>query len=323
MPDLEEKFKFNDLRCGHKFVYDQFSPSMLPETGKYQINIEEILICSLGADVHRSSAFVILRNDKFDLYIYKVILSLEIPEECPKTRLGVQLVRIDHEHIGRDLQQYADSDGDKMQPIAESLQRQKHAKKMRLIPFEKIGVESQQIYSGVVVTGKRPCWIMMALSGGRSCANFIVQEGSEDLVLPPANLNSSNTLRVHPMIVDGQIDAFTALHNVNIPFGFAYINEKGLFRMAQLPIQFTYDNQLPICKVPLGRNANLISYHLPSQTYILGSSSRAVFQIDQARYMAAVAAGVIEAGDELPDSEKKVSGIQDVINDRGIVQLMF
>lgn len=33
--------------------------------------------------------------------------------------------------------------------------------------------------------------------------------------------------------------------------------------------------------------------------------------------MAAVAAGVIADGEELPDSEKKVSGILDVIEDRG------
>ena len=42
-----------------------------------------------------------------------------------------------------------------------------------------------------------------------------------------------------------------------------------------------------------------------------------MFEIDKARYMAAVAAGVIADGEELPDSEKKVSGILDVIEDRG------
>jgi hypothetical protein len=33
--------------------------------------------------------------------------------------------------------------------------------------------------------------------------------------------------------------------------------------------------------------------------------------------MAAVAAGVIDEGDELPDSEKKVSGIADTPQERG------
>ena len=86
--------------------------------------------------------------------------------------------------------------------------------------------------------------------------------------------------------------------------------------MAQLPSHFTYDHEIPICKVPLGRSAHSIAYHIPSQTYVLSSSSRAVFQIDKARYMAAVAAGVIENGAELPEAEKKVSDIQDVIEDR-------
>jgi cleavage and polyadenylation specificity factor subunit 1 len=246
---------------------------------------------------------------------------LDVPADCPKDRLGIQFVRIDHGHIGRELQTYVDSEGDKIQPVGETLQRRKFIKKMHLSPFEKIGASSSQVYKGVVVTGSRPCWIMMALSGEKECTNFIIQDGSEDLVLPPATLNSTNTIRLHPMLVDGPLESFTPIHNVNIPFGFAYINDKGLFRLAQLPLHFTYDHQLPICKVPLGRAAQKIAYHITSQTYILASSSRAVFQIDQARYMAAVAAGVIEEGDELPESEKRVSGIQDIYNERGITDL--
>jgi cleavage and polyadenylation specificity factor subunit 1 len=241
----------------------------------------------------------------------------EIPDDCPSNRLGIQLVRVDHGHIGRELQKYEDSDGDKIQLKEEISHKRKSIKKSHLIPFETIGSKSQQIYKGVVATGPRPCWIMMAISGGQECSNFIMQEGSENNVLPPASTNSSNTIRVHPMLVDGPLESFTPLHNINIPYGFAYINQKGLFRLAHLPLQFTYDHQLPICKVPLERSAQKIAYHLSSQTYVMASSNRAVFQIDQARYMAAVAAGVIEEGDELPESEKKVSGIQDVINDRG------
>jgi hypothetical protein len=56
---------------------------------------------------------------------------------------------------------------------------------------------------------------------------------------------------------------------------------------------------------------------MESQTYVMASSRNVVFQVDKARYSAAVAAGVIQDGDELKPEEKKVSGIQDVIIDRG------
>jgi hypothetical protein len=70
---------------------------------------------------------------------------------------------------------------------------------------------------------------MMASSGGQDVNNFTVLDGHEHRVLPPASLNSSNTIRVHPMVVDGGIDNFTPLHNINIPFGFAYVNEKVMY----------------------------------------------------------------------------------------------
>jgi hypothetical protein len=60
LPDLKIRFKFDDFRCGHKFVNDQYSDKILSETGKYQSQIEEILICPLGADIHRSSTFIIV-----------------------------------------------------------------------------------------------------------------------------------------------------------------------------------------------------------------------------------------------------------------------
>lgn len=96
-----------------------------------------------------------------------------------------------------------------------------------------------------------------------------------------------------------------------------------MFRLCQLSPHFSYDRHWPVCKVPLGRSAHKIAYHSVSETYVLGTSTPTVFEIDKARYMAAVAAGVIADGEELPDSEKKVSGILDVIEDRGFLSIFL
>jgi cleavage and polyadenylation specificity factor subunit 1 len=310
LPDLKLCFEFKNFHLGHKFVQDQ---AIFHEDDSeiYEKSIQEILVLSLGADLQRTSPYLIARNEKSDIMIYKIIPCIEISDRSSKDRLAIQMVRVEHSKITREPQLY-NFDGEKVNSsISES-------KKQKIHPFEKIGALSQQLYAGAFISGKRPFWIMMAHTGGRDCVNIVAEDGCESKILDPAPLNSSNTVRIHPMIVDGPVDSFAPLHNVNIPFGFAYVTDKGLFRLAQLPPQFTYDHEMPICKVMLGRSAHSIAYHMPTQTYALASSTRAVFRIDQARYMAAVAAGVIENGAELPETEKKVSGIEDVIEQRGL-----
>jgi cleavage and polyadenylation specificity factor subunit 1 len=311
LSDLKERFEAKDFHLCHKFLNDRMDHGDY-DNEIFQTPVQEVVVLSLGADPHRACPYIVARNEKSDILIYRIIPNTERIGNTDKDRLGIQLTRIDHSYITRD-PPLSDLEGEKVTTLTEQPKKSR-----RLIPFGKIGALSQQLYAGVMVTGSRPFWIMVAHTGGRECVNFVIEPGKEDHALKPAPLNSSNTVRVHPMIVDGGVECFTALHNVNIPYGFAYVNDKGHFRLAQLPPQFTYDHELPICKVMLGRSAHSLAYHMPSQTYILSTSSRAVFRIDQARYMAAVAAGVIANGDELPDSEKKVSGIQDVIEQRGI-----
>lgn len=278
--------------------------------------IEELAVVNLGSDSYRNYPYVVARTSKSDVYIYRIISSIEHTPGTTEDRLSLRMVRVEHKQIARDLQVYGDGEGDKLNPKDSYSKPPNFIKKSHLIPFDRIGVESEQLYAGLVVTGSRPLWIMMAHSGAREGRQFIVEEGSEDNMLPSAPMNSSNAIRVHPMLVDGPLCAFAPIHNVNVPYGFAYINDMGLFRICQLPPQFSYDRDWPVCKVPLGRSAQKISYHPVSQTYVLATSTPAVFEIDKARYMAAVGAGVIQEGEELPDAEKKVSGIMDVIEVR-------
>ena len=69
--------------------------------------------------------------------------------------------------------------------------------------------------------------------------------------------------------------------------------------------QFNYDYDWAICKVPLGRSAQKVVYHVNSQKHILLTSNDKPFSLEVARYAAAIAAGVIINGDDLPDGEKR------------------
>lgn len=308
---------YYDFRLAPRFVYDHVLMPEELEKGNYPILIEELAVVNLGSDPHRFYPYVIARTQKSDIFIYRIIPSVEHTPGTTEDRLSLRMVRIDYSSISREPQMYADAEGDKLNPIDPKSKPPNFIKKTHLIPFDKIGVEAEQLYAGLVVTGTRPLWIMMAHSGVRKGLEFFDNSGSGERTLPSAKMNSSNAIRVHPMHVDGPLLAFAPIHNVNITFGFAYINEKGQFRICQLPPHFSYDRDWPVCKVPLGRSAQKISYHPVSQTYLLASSTPSVFQIDKAQYMAAIAAGVIKDGEELPEAEKKVSGIMDVIEVRG------
>ncbi|KAJ3160953.1 Cleavage and polyadenylation specificity factor subunit 1 [Geranomyces michiganensis] len=251
-------------------------------------------------------------------------------------RLAIRFVRVAHDHFGRAAQSYSDTDGDKLHPVAPPVHKahsqediilrspvsgddsehppDPHLPPIRqqfLKPFERVGLDGSLIYSGVFMSGPRPCWIMMAGTGGvgpqfqtldlngkpSHCAS------DETLADPPLPVSGKNALRVHPQIVDGAVTAFVSMNNVNVRNGFAYVNHEGLLRICQLPAHFTYDAEWPYCRVPLGRDVHKITYHYPTQTYIASTSQPVPFVLSRAQHAAAVAAGVIEVDDPLPEPE--------------------
>jgi hypothetical protein len=223
-PEIKEVFVFYSLHIGHKFIND--SKGLLgDDQNDFDQLIEEISICSLGADQQRANTYMMLRTDKNDLMIYRIAQTIEYVVGDAIDRLAIQFIKIDHDYISRDLQQYQDSGGDKINPVTTGGSR-KYLKKRAMKPFDQIGASYQQLYSGIFVAGPRPVWIMMGCSGGRDCANFVVTEDGSGNYLPSAPVNSSNTLRVHPMSVDGPVMTFAPIHNPSIPFGFAYVNSK-------------------------------------------------------------------------------------------------
>lgn len=226
LPDLEERFIFYNFRLAPRFVYDHVSEPDDLETGTYPLQIDEILVVDLGSDAYRNYPFVVMRTNKADVFVYRIIPSIEHTPGTNGDRISIRMVRVEQNYISREPQAYADAEGDKLNPIDPPTEPPKFIKKVNLIPFDRIGVEKQQLYAGVVVTGARPVWIMMEYSGVREGAELIIQEGFQDSALPSAPRNASNAIRIHPMLVDGPISSFAPIHNINIPFGFAYINGK-------------------------------------------------------------------------------------------------
>ncbi|KAJ3154030.1 Cleavage and polyadenylation specificity factor subunit 1 [Geranomyces variabilis] len=265
-------------------------------------------------------------------------------------RLAVRFVRVPHDHISRAAQSYTDTDGDKLHPVVPTVHKARSSEDVLIVagddgepspdaqlpptrnqylkPFERVGLDGSLVYSGVFMSGPRPCWIMMAGTGGLG-PQFHKLNLSEDQnktasdkasADPPLPVSGKNALRVHPQIVDGEVTAFAPVNIVNVPNGFAYINHEGFLRICQLPAHFTYDAEWPYCRVPLGRDVHKITYHYSTQTYVASTSQPVPFMLSRAQHAAAVAAGVIEADDPLPEPEgiKRTISPKDEDRDSGM-----
>ncbi|KAJ3110285.1 Cleavage and polyadenylation specificity factor subunit 1 [Phlyctochytrium bullatum] len=239
-----------------------------------------------------------------------------IHRPSPPTRLALRLVRVPHTHLSRELRRYQDTDGDKLNPY-DAPSRGTFVKKHHLRAFEGIagaGAAGAMGYRGVVMTGSRPCWVVAAKEGlqvqGVEALDPLYSEVGANVVgvMPGVRQRGKRAVRVHPCLVDGEMRTFTEFHNVNVPQGFVYVNDKGLLRLCQLPWQFDYDADWPTCRVPLKRTPQKIAYHYESETYVIAASTPVPFRMSKAQHAAAMAAGVIEEGETLDivrDSSKE------------------
>jgi hypothetical protein len=235
---------------------------------------------------------------------------IALSETAPLYRISVRFIRVPHDFFGRSLKDYIDTEGDKVSPVDDAGKPPSFIKKHYLKPFSRIGKPTRSggmSYSGVFMGGPRPCWVMMA-GEGAPLTSLEVVEGSSNpdvAVDPPMNHTGKRALRIHPCVVDGEVLSFTEFHNINIPNGFVYMNGDGLLRLCQLLWQFNYDNDWGICKVPLRRTPHKITYHHHSETYTMAASTPTPFILTKAQHAAAVAAGVMEANEQLPELENK------------------
>lgn len=140
----------------------------------------------------------------------------------------------------------------------------------------------------------------------------------------PGFVGSKRVLRVHPCFVDGEVYGFTEFNHGECRNGFVYFNSnvtkppppyilllllKGQLRFAQLQPQFKYDLALPYCKVNLGRTLDKLSYHQDSETYIAATFTDVPFDLERAKYAAALAAGVIDEADGEGKPNLEVKGM--------------
>ncbi|KAI8903088.1 CPSF A subunit region-domain-containing protein [Gorgonomyces haynaldii] len=253
--------------------------------------IEEMLVASIGAQKNSLDFYLVLRSAKDDICIYKAYWYVSQLSD-----LAIRLKKIPFDVHTRIPQ----SEGEPL--------RQKqflNSKRPKLALYRNIGKQDELLYSGVFVSGNYPIWIMIGHCGGKGPNLQVLKEESQILVQTPMPLAGKNKIRVHPMLVDGPVKFFCTFNNIHAPQGFCYLTLKSL-RVAQLPHDFNYDNDWPVCKVRLERAAEKIGFHPPSETHVLASTDMEVFRFSRARYAAAVASGVIEQGMMLPLGDKVV-----------------
>ncbi|KAI8851683.1 CPSF A subunit region-domain-containing protein [Chytridium lagenaria] len=328
VPEFRLVFSNSHFSFFPSIVRDEVESSLKDDDAKAPADLNEILVVSLGPTETHRDPYIMARTTAGDLIIYKIFPYLESPSPSqnskapsitsinPTGRLSIRLARIAHDHVSRDLKLYKDTDGDKLQSF-DAAPKKTFVKRHYLRPFSNIvgaSPSSSTTYSGVVMTGSKPCWIMVAGEGPALPAlellEGIYQQGGVDVAGVEGSLKQrgKRTLRIHPCSVDGEIRTFTEFHNVNVPKGFVYLNEKGLLRLCQLPWQFNYDSEWPICKVNLRRTPQKIAYHYDSETYVIAASTPVPFRVSKAQQASALAAGVIEEGetlDTIRDSSKE------------------
>lgn len=78
---------------------------------------------------------------------------------------------------------------------------------------------------------------------------------------------------------------------------YIYLTQSNL-RICKLVLEFNYDAPSPYLKHPLGRIPHHIVYHYDSQKLVLASSTPVPFVLANAKYAAAINAGVIDPADE-------------------------
>ncbi|KAJ3080544.1 Cleavage and polyadenylation specificity factor subunit 1 [Rhizoclosmatium hyalinum] len=336
LPDLVPVFSIPRFSMLSNSINDAFASSLPSAESEEKpkedigVDINEILVVSLGPDANNQDVYLMARTETGDLIIYKAIPQEDFTplppprndsSQTPTTptqqsgypplhRLAVTFIRVPHTHISRDPVAYSDTDGDKLKPVPKQPVRPSFVKRDYLRPFNQVGSfggadgKTGSFYCGVFMTGKYPCWIMAGQGGGSSSAEgFELIDGMQVAkgidIEDAAGLSGKRMLRVHPCVVDGNIKTFAELHNVNVPHGFVYVNEKGLLRLCQLPWQFNYDLEWPMCKVSLRRVPHKITYHFESDTYIMAASTPYPFNLSKAQQAAALAAGVLDQGEEL------------------------
>ncbi|KAI9205850.1 CPSF A subunit region-domain-containing protein [Polychytrium aggregatum] len=328
VPGLEPRFVCSNFSLLPGLVFDQppvtggerpRTPAAAPPT----IKIEEMVLTTFGKQVNRKRPYLLLRMANNELAIYEAFnyVSIDGDSSVPGAsddgaalnRLATRFSRVHHEHISWEPTSYVDREGDKLQPISkpssEAFLRQQLFK-----PFEDIGHADSGMYSGVFMSGPRPCWIMVATRLGSGinleAINGVEGRSTLDSAMP---LIGQNVLRVHPAAMDGPVQTFAGLHNVNINNGFLYATSGGSVKIAQLPSQFRFDTEWPVCKVSLHRTAHKITYHHPSLTYAMSTSTKVPFALSRAQHAAAVAAGVIEEAEETEGGNRNSDLERDVM----------
>ncbi|KAJ3339361.1 Cleavage and polyadenylation specificity factor subunit 1 [Gonapodya sp. JEL0774] len=257
-----------------------------------------------------------------------------IPDKA-QNRLAIRFVRHHHDHNGRELRFFVDLDKLQTSPHDLNIQDPKDIRRRKLRKFNSlVGWDDSAIYEGVFVAGARPSIVLGMVNTSipitsldidaagleiRSSKKANGNKLEDDLAhhtgsgmdhsvaldpqfVPlsiPSAISGKRNIRVHPMVVDGEILGFSEFDSATCKHGFVYVNSNGNLRIARLPSAHNLDADWPIRKIPLKRTPHHVMAHATSQTFVLATSTTVPFILSRAQYAAAVLAGVIEEGEQV------------------------
>ncbi|KAL8998200.1 MAG: hypothetical protein Q9169_002685 [Polycauliona sp. 2 TL-2023] len=122
-------------------------------------------------------------------------------------------------------------------------------------------------------SGRAPMRALLDLSGYSTvflpgdAPAFVIKSASS----PPQLINLN----------ENSVQDLSSLNASACEKGFAYIDQTGNIKFAQLPVDCRYHTGWVTRKTNLGEDAHAIDYHEPSKSYVLGVSSKADFKLPE------------------------------------------
>ncbi|KAJ3220748.1 Cleavage and polyadenylation specificity factor subunit 1 [Clydaea vesicula] len=293
--------------------------------------INEILISNFGKNYDCLQLYLFMVNEVGDLIIYQ---GFNNPSNNSNS-ISLRFLKFNHQHLSRDVKlngkeisvannSVLSREGSELATAI--LEREdgstpKNRKKSYFKIFRGLGGDgefnekevneedeilksNQMQYNGIFFCGPKPCFIMFSGASNVPYDQFdsAFVEGEMDLGLnlldATLKVHGNSYLRIHPFFKDDEVISFAEFNNTNCRRGFMYLNKQGNLRICNLLQQFSYHLEAPFVKVNLGRTPLKISYHYESFKHVLATSTPVDFNLEKAKYAAALSAGVIDVNDE-------------------------
>jgi len=200
------------------------------------LSVTQLLVTTLGSKWCPPFIFASLSNG--DILVYQCFFKSTRFEDS----LSLRLKRITHGILFHNLVEPKVMSGDDDEESIEEEGKTKlhlfNPEKVPSLGYRMVPFQGISNHNGVFITGREPYWVFC----------------------------ERDSLRFHPMTIEGKIGAFTPFHNISNPHGYIYCADaQGKMTIAQLDPTYEMEWSTPFRKLEWGCTISKITYHAPTQ----------------------------------------------------------